>query len=221
MSTCDINIDVGNNGMIYIYLDGENINEIRYLDTEIEVKVKTEWENIKVIFQNCKDSLYETFASYLNSLSDYNYEVLSSTSVISKSCSGSSIKDLESNEYLKKIFIRGFCSVIIIMKLNRMGRYFNKLIEGPITANNMKLLRMMIHFHTVYNNDNSLLLKYCLDFINRWSPMLTVGDKVDKYEFLSLLITSYVKKSDEQEIRHNDGDVEKRLKRIEKLLGIS
>lgn len=223
--TCDINIDIGNNGMIYIYLDGNDIQSIKYLDTEIEMHIKTDWDNIRDIFDQPKRSLFETFFYHLNSLSDYNYQVLSSTSLktISSQCSESESGQRHNDEYLKKIFIRGFCSTIVLMKLNKMGRYFNRVIEGPITSNNMKLLRMMIHFHTVYNNDNSLLLQYCLDFINRWGPMLTPGDKVDKYDFLSLLITSYVRNEDQIEKCHpqtKDTDLDRRLKRIEKILGI-
>jgi len=221
---CDVNIDIGENGMIYLFYEKNNIKKIKYLDGDVEFVINLDWNDVREIFHSPKNNLITTFEEYLESLSEYNYDVLSSSSVISGG--EMNVNRKRNSEYLKNIFMRGLSSVIVLMKLNRMGRYFKQEIEGAISVNNMKLLRMMIHFHVTYNNDSSLLLQYCLDFINRWSGMLQIGDKVDKYNFLSLLITSYIKDRRDDGTSSNDSvdrneDVEKRLKRIEKILGIN
>lgn len=219
---CDINIDV-TTGMIYIYIKNDNIQTIKYDDQKgCSFEIKLKWNILKDIFEFPQKNLFDTFDFYLQSLSSENLEILSSSSLNSLN------PDIDTKEYLLKIFIRGFCSITTLMKLNRMEMYFKRIIEGSINQNNLKLFRMMIHFHSIYENDSSLLLKYSMDFIHRWSPMLKKGEKVDKYNFLSLLILSYIppqwKRIDSRDGDRNENekysDIEKRLQKIEKILGI-
>jgi len=203
--------------------NNRNIRNILHEFNDSFHDVHVGWDELSSYIINPKSDLLKTILIHLKDLPEQDYHLLSSTSVASASMSNT--KNTDSDRYLIDNFIRGISVIITLSYLIYRHRYIriNMLPSDYeiFTRNNLKVLRMGIIMHLKCIDNNNMLLKHGLDFINRWSSIFVKGDSVDKNEALLELISNYLCKQiiKTDEIKDNLV-LEKRITRLENLMGI-
>lgn len=183
--------------------------------------IKIDWSEIENYCSNPKSSMLDTIKSHIKNLSEEDYILLSSTSVVSLSSMDS--KNPESDEYLIKKFFRGFAIILTLCYITNKYKYLKtrSLPSGLhiFTINNLKIIKMSIIMHLKCLDKDNKILKHGLDFINRWIHIFLKGDPVDKTEILVELISNYIctNKNDKSE---NKKSLEDRISRIENFLNL-
>lgn len=201
--------------------DKTNIDKITYTYNLSENCIHIKWPTINHMFENPKENMLATISYYLNKMTEEDYSILSTSSIMSISTTDLS-GNRENTDYLIRNFVRGFAVISVLSRLIYHDKYvmirmlpFNHHI---FTRNNLKVARMGIIMHLKCIDVYDKFLKHGLDCINRWLFLFIRGDSVDKTEALLELISNYLcKPRDIPEAT----SIEKRLCRIEKLLSIS
>lgn len=199
------------------FYEGEDIC-VRYIIKDKHHRVMLKWNKLRNNILNPTNDLVSSITSHIKKLSPDDYHVLTSTYMSSFSLSENS--QPESDNYLIKNFLRGLYDVIVLSDMIRRYSYIKtkSLPTGReiLSINNLKNLKMCIIVHMKFNPD-SLFMKHCLDFINRWSLFFTEGDPVPNIDILLELVINYFSPPQK---RQTENSLEERIRRIESILGI-